>query len=71
MFHQLEGERAPVAGRALVTWEGPGEPIVLTAFGPDGKTACVPLLPMRALTLAQELSERGVQAIKADWWGPE
>ena len=71
MFHQLEGARAPVAGRALVTWEGPGESIVLTAFGPDGTMARVPLLPRQALTLAQELMERGVQAIKADWWGPE
>ncbi len=27
-----------------------------------------PLLPKRALTLAQELLTRGVQAIKADSW---
>ncbi len=53
--------------RAVVTWEGPGEPIVLTLYGPDGEVA-VPLLPKRALTLAQELLTRGVQAIKADSW---
>ncbi len=29
----------------------------------------VPLLPKRALTLAQELLTRGVQAIKVDWPG--
>jgi len=34
--------------RAVVTWEGPGEPILLTAYGPAGEVA-VPLLPKRAL----------------------
>ena len=51
--------------RAVVTWEGPGQPIVLTVYGPAGEVA-VPLLPKRALTLAQELLTRGVQAIKND-----
>ncbi len=58
--------RAPVAGRAVVTWEGPGEPIVLAPYGPDGEVAAVPLLPKRALTL--ELLTCGVAAIKADQW---
>ncbi len=31
----------------------------------------VPMVPKRALTLAQELLTRGVQAIKADQWGGE
>ncbi len=44
----------------VVTWEGPGEPIVLALYGPDGEVA-VPLLPKRALGLAQELLTRGVQ----------
>jgi len=52
--------------RAVVTWEGPGQPIVLRVHGPAGEVA-VPLLPKRALELAQELLTRGVQAIKADW----
>ncbi len=52
--------------RAAASWEGPGQPIVLKVYGPDGEVA-VPLLPKRALTLAQELLTRGVQAIKADW----
>ena len=56
------------APRVVVTWEGPGRPITLTVHGPDGEVA-VPLLPKRALTLAQELLTRGVQAIKADWPG--
>ena len=51
--------------RAVVSWDGPDEPIMLTVYGPDG-TMAVPLLPTRALTLAQELLTRGVQAIKAD-----
>ncbi len=46
--------------RAAVTWEGPGEPIVLTLYAAGGEIA-VPLLPKRALTLAQELLTRGVQ----------
>ncbi len=54
--------------RAVVSWEGPGQPIVLTVYGPAGEVA-VPLLPKRALELAQELLTRGVQAIKADWPG--
>ena len=52
---------------AVVTWEGPGEPIMLTVYGADVDVA-VPLLPKRALSLAQELLTRGVQAIKADSW---
>ncbi len=50
-----------------MTWEGPGGPIVLTVYGPDGEAA-VPLLPKRALTLARELLTCGVAAIKADQW---
>ena len=57
--------------RAVVAWEGPGEPIVLALYGPDGEAVAVPLLPKRALSLAQELLTRGVQAIKADQWGAE
>ena len=49
--------------RAVVTWEGPGQPIMLTLYGPDGDLA-VPLLPKRALTLANELLTAGVNAIK-------
>ena len=55
--------------RAVVTWIGAGKPIVLTVYGPAGEVVSVPLLPKRALTLAQELLTRGVQAIKADWPG--
>ena len=28
--------------RAVVTWEGPGEPIVLTLYGPDGEVGFAP-----------------------------
>ena len=64
-------EAAPIPAaepRAVVTWEGPGEPVTLTVYGPSGDVA-VPLLPKRALELAQELLTRGVQAIKAGWPG--
>ncbi len=60
--------------RAVVSWEGPGEPIMLTLYDPDGEKVAVPLLPERALTLAQELLTCGVSAIKADPaapWAPE
>ncbi len=56
--------------RVVVSHEGPGEPIVLTVHGPGGEVA-VAMVPKRALTLAQELLTRGVQAIKADQWGVE
>ena len=52
--------------RAVVSWAGQGEPIMLTLYGPAGEVA-VPMVPKRALTLAKELLTRGVQAIKADW----
>jgi hypothetical protein len=55
-----------VEGRAVVTWAAPGEPIMLTLHGPDGVVVALPLSPKRALTLAQELLTRGVQAIKAE-----
>ena len=59
-----------MATRAVVNYEGPGEPIMLTLYGPQGEAAAVvPLLPKRVLTLAQELLTRGVQAIKADQSG--
>ena len=51
-----------------MSWKGPGEPIVLTLYGPDGEAVALPLEPQRALKLAQELLTRGVQAIKADSW---
>ncbi len=63
------------ADRAVVSWPGPGEPIMLALYGPDGKELALPLEPKRALTLAQELLTRGVQAIKADpaapWAAPK
>ena len=52
--------------RVAVSYEGPGEPIVLKVHGPTGEVA-VPMVPKRALELAQDLLTRGVQAIKADW----
>ena len=60
--------------RAVVTWEGPGQPVVLALHGADGEAVAVPLEPKRALTLAQELLTQGVAAIKADPaapWAPE
>ena len=54
--------------RAVVSWEGPGQPIVLTIYGPAGEVA-VPMVPKRALELAQELLTRGVSSIKIGQWG--
>ena len=53
--------------RAVVTWEGPGAPIMLTVHGADGEIA-VALLPKAALSLGQELLTCGVQAVKAASW---
>ncbi len=41
---------------------------MLAVYGPDGEVVAVPLLPKRALTLAQELLTRAVAAIKAGTW---
>jgi len=60
-------KRAEIEPRAVVSWEGPGEPIMLTLYGPGGEAA-VALEPKRALTLAQELLTHAVSAIKADSW---
>ena len=54
--------------RAVVSWKGPGQPIMLTVYGSDGEVA-VPLLPKRALTLAKDLMERAVSSIKTKQWG--
>ena len=51
----------PTEPRAVVTWEAPGEPIVLTV----GDVA-VPLTPTRALALAVELTQRAVLTIKVN-----
>ena len=59
----------PTEPRAVVAWEGPGEPIVLKVHGPDGEVA-VPLTPTRALELAVELTQRAVLTIKLNRWGP-
>ena len=66
----MKTQLSPPADRTVVTWEGPGEPIMLTLYGPAGEAVALPLLPKRALTLAQELLTRGVQAIKAAPWAP-
>ncbi len=58
-------KRAEIEPRAVVSWGGPAQPVMLTIYGPEGEVA-VPLDPKRALTLAQELLTCGVQAIKAD-----
>ena len=47
---------------------------MLTLYGPAGEAVALALEPKRALTLAQELLTRGVQAIKAEPeapWAPE
>ena len=57
-----------MTGRAVVSWAGVGAPILLKLYGPDGEEVALPLLPARALTLAQELLTQGVAAIKANQW---
>ncbi len=57
------------ADRVVVTWEGAGEPIVLTLYGPEGELAAMELLPKRCLTLAKEILDTAVLAIKVDWPG--
>ena len=59
-----------MTGRAVVTWAGPGEPIMLTLYGPDGEVA-VSLKPTRALEVAKELIEPSIRSIKHAQWGPD
>ena len=62
----MKTQLSPPANRAVVSWKGPGQPVVLAVYGPDGEAVAVSLEPKRALTLAQELLTQGVAAIKAD-----
>ena len=58
----------PTEPRAVVSWKGPSQPIVLTVYGPAGAVE-VPLTPTRALALAVELTQRAVLTIKVNQWG--
>ena len=58
-----------MTNRAVVTWEGAGQPIKLTVYSPDGEVVSVPLSPVRALELAKDLTEPAVMAIKTEQWG--
>ena len=60
----------PARPRAVVTWAGDGQPIMLTIYCTDGEVVAVPLTPVRALELAQELTRPAVTAIKHNQWGP-
>ncbi len=37
-------KRAEIEPRAVVSWNGPGQPIMLTLYGPDGEAVTLPLL---------------------------
>ena len=55
--------------RAVVTWVGKGEPVVLTLYAPSGEAMAAQLSPTRALDLAKDLIEPAVQSIKVSQWG--
>ena len=55
--------------RAVVSWAGPGQPILLQVYGSAGEAATVRLSPTRALELAKELIEPAVLSIKTSQWG--
>ena len=59
----------PTTYRAVVSWEGAGQPILLKIYGPDGTLALVSLSPVRALGLAKELIAPAVRSIKVAQWG--
>ena len=64
----MKARAQPTEPRAVVSWAGAGEPIMLTLYGPDGEVA-LRLSPTRALDLAKELIEPAVRAIKVEQWG--
>ncbi len=55
--------------RAVVSWAGAAQPITLAIYS-DGGEVAVDLTPVRALELAQRLTEPAVAAIKHSQWGP-
>ena len=57
--------------RAVVTWAGAGEPIMLAVYDTGGEVVSIPLSPVRALELAQVLAARAVTTIKTNQWGPK
>ena len=58
-----------MTNRAVVTWAGAGQPIMLTLYGPAGEVISMSLSPVRALELAKQLMEPGVLSIKIGQWG--
>ena len=63
------GDAPMTEPRVVVSHEGPGEPIKLTLYS-DGAEVAVELTPVRALELAQQLTQPAVTAIKTSQWGP-
>ncbi len=40
----MKTQLSPPTNRAEVSWQGPGEPVVLTIYGADGEAVALPLL---------------------------
>ena len=60
-----------MTNRAVVTWAGAGQPVVLSIYGPAGAVVSMSMSPVRALELAKQLSEPAVRSIKVSQWGPD
>ncbi len=52
-------EISTATGRRVVVIDTPGAPIILTAYAADGERIETPILPGRALALAEELLTAG------------
>ena len=50
--------------RAVVSWEGADQPIVLKIYSSAGEVAAVRLSPTRALELARELLGPAISAVR-------
>ncbi len=37
-------EHVEIKPRAVVSWKGPAQPVMLTLYGPDGEAVTLPLL---------------------------
>ena len=66
----MEAPSQPTESRAIVSWNGPGQPIMIALRGPGGEVS-MPLSPTRALEMAKQLIEPAVQAIKSSQWGED
>lgn len=64
----MTGPVPTAESRVVVSQEGPGRPILLKVYAANTEVGTVVLSPVRGLTLAKEMIEPAVAAIKFQQW---